>query len=73
MLMHHYEFFLDQRLAFRLHVGQLVIQQVECRCRKRNIGSGWVTCCSLLCKNRTLLLHHSCTMLSMCSSQSGLS
>jgi len=41
--------FLDQRLAFRLHVGWLVVQEVECRCRKRNIGSCCVTCYSLLC------------------------
>jgi len=48
MLMRQYEIFLDQRLAFRLHVGQLVIQEFESRCRKRNIGSCCVTC-SLLC------------------------
>jgi len=49
MLMRHYGNFLDQRLAFRLRVGQLIIQEVECRGRKRNIASCCVTCCSLLC------------------------
>jgi len=31
MLMRHYEIFLDHRAAFRLYVGQLVMQEVECR------------------------------------------
>jgi len=41
--------FLDQRAAFRLHVGQLVVQEFECRCGKRNIGGCCITCCLLLC------------------------
>jgi len=44
MLMRYYEIFSDQGLAFRLHVGQLVIQEVECRYRKRNVDSCCVTC-----------------------------
>jgi len=37
-------------------VGQLVIQEVECRCRKRDIGSGCVTYCSLLCKKKNVIV-----------------
>jgi len=43
------EKFLRSRATFRLQVGQLVVQEVECSSRKRNIDSCCVACCLLLC------------------------
>ena len=45
--MRHYEFFLDHCAAFRLQIGQLVVQEVERRQQNKKIDSCCVTCCAI--------------------------
>jgi len=63
--------FLYRRAAFRLQVGQLLVQEVECRSYPKK--KYWQLLRRLLFivvqLRRTLLLHHGCTMLPMYSSQ----